>query len=140
MKIHFNWDASSGEALCTIQEKDNFYYGTAVCASQDKDMMNEKTGCFIAEKRAKINMLKHKKEELKIELKALKKYYYSMNTSKYFNETSYPIKRLKDHMLMIEIDIKEIKELISYEKGILNRYIKEKDNFYQQIRNNRKKK
>lgn len=103
-------------------------------------MMNEKTGCFIAEKRAKINMLKHKKEELKIELKALKKYYYSMNKSKYFNETSYPIKRLKDHMLMIEIDIKEIKELINYEKGILNRYIKEKDNFYQQIRNNRKKK
>lgn len=82
----FNWDPETGGALCIFQTKEKTYYGTAICAPKDRDMMSERTGCFIAEQRAILNMLRDKRDTLKIELKALKKYYYSMNKSKYFDE------------------------------------------------------
>ena len=133
----FTWDAESGETLCVINDKEKVYYGIAKCHPEDMDMKSEKTGCFIAEERAKIMMLSHKRDELKIELKALKRYYASISQSKYFDETSYPIRRLLDHMSRIETDITDIKELLQYEKKILNTYISEKEKLYERIRRNR---
>ena len=61
----------------------------------DQDMMSEKTGCEIANRRAEIMVLKgYVKNELKPRLRALKQLYYSMNRSKYFNEKSYENKML----------------------------------------------
>lgn len=136
----FTWNPDTGESLCVIKDRDKVYYGIASCAPEDLDMMNEKAGCFIAEKRAKIMMLRSKRDELKIELKALKKYYSSMNTSKYFDDTSYPIRRLISHMSRLSEDLEDIKNLLDYEQEILNKYIQEKEKFYQKIRKNRNKK
>lgn len=133
----FTWDLENGEALCIIKDKENVYYGIAKCHPEDMDMKSERTGCFIAEERAKIMMLSHKRDELKIELKALKKYYASMNKSKYFDKTSYPIRRLLDHISKIEADITDVKELLQYEKNFLNTYINEKEKLYQRIRHNK---
>ena len=133
----FTWDLETGEALCVIKDKDKVYYGVAKCHPDDSDMKSEKTGCFIAEQRAKIMMLRSKRDELYIELKALKKYYASMIMSKYFDDTSYPIRRLQNHMLKIKRDIIDIKELLQDEQDTLNIYIKEKEKFYQRIRKNR---
>lgn len=134
----FTWDLESGEALCVIKNKEKVYYGIAKCHPEDMDMKSEKTGCFIAEERAKIMMLRSKRDELKIELNALKKYYASMCKSKYFDKTSYPIKRLLNHMSRIKKDIIDIKELLQHEQKILNVYISEKEKFYKKIRENRK--
>lgn len=133
----FTWDLESGEALCVIKDKEKVYYGIAKCHPEDMDMKSERTGCFIAEERAKIMMLSHKRDELKIELKALKKYYASMNKSKYFDKTSYPIRRLLDHISKIEADIVDVKELLQYEKNFLNTYINEKEKLYKRIRHNK---
>ena len=80
--------------MCIIQDHDNIFYGTAKCHPQDNDMKTEKVGCEIAYYRALLKALKKEKEKLTYELKGLQKYYYTMNKSKYFDETSYPIRRL----------------------------------------------
>lgn len=102
-------------------------------------MKNEKTGCYIAEKRAYIDALSGRRNEMQIELKALKRYYYSMNTSKYFNPNSYEIRRLMSHIGLLEADIVAAKELISLEKQNLKQYLDRKEDFYKKIRRNRKK-
>lgn len=58
-------------------------------------MMSEKTGCEIAFRRAKIEVLKSYRDELKIKLEALRQLYYSMNQSNKFNEKSYENKMLQ---------------------------------------------
>ena len=136
----FTWNPETGESLCIIKDHDKIYYGIASCSPEDSDMMNEKTGGFIAEKRAKIMILRNKRDELKVELNALKKYYFSMNKSKYFDDTSYPIRRLIRHISKTQENLKDIKNLLKYEQNILNKYIQEKEKFYQKIRKNRNKK
>ena len=101
--------------------------------------MSEKTGCFIAEKRAYIMALQDFRDKLRIELKALKRFYYSINTSKYFNPKSFEARRLITHMEMTQKDIEDTKEVLKYEKQQLKDYLKDKENFYKKIRHNREK-
>ena len=100
--------------------------------------MNEKTGCFIAEKRAMIKMLRDERDELKIEFKALKKYLSSMIYSKYFDTTSYPIRRLQRQMQDLLKQIDETKKSLKEEENSLTQYIQQKTEFYKKIRANRK--
>lgn len=90
------WEENIGLASCTLTDTyDRKYIGTSICHPDDLDMMNEKTGCEIAHRRAEIMMLKgYVKNELKPRLRALKQLYYSMNRSQYFNEKSYENKML----------------------------------------------
>ena len=135
----FSWDPEEGTALCIIQDKEKTYYGIANCSPEDQDMMSEKTGCFIAEKRAYIMALQSYRDRLRIELKALKRFYYSINTSKYFNPESFEARRLITHMEMTQKDIEDTKEVLKYEKQQLKDYLKDKENFYKKIRHNREK-
>ena len=133
----FSWDPEEGAALCVIQDKDKTYYGIANCSPEDKDMMSEKTGCFIAEKRAYIMALAGYRDNLRTELKALKRFYYSINTSKYFNPESYEVRRLLNLIEITEQDIASTKKLLKYEKQQLKDFLKDKADFYKRIRRNR---
>lgn len=135
----FTWNEENGEALCVIQDKNKIYYGTATCHQNDRDMMSEKTGCEIAFLRANLMALRNYRDELQIELKGLKKYYYSINRSKYFNEKSYEVQRLQAHMQMLKDDLNSLKELIEEERQYLINYLKGKGEFYKKIRQNREK-
>ena len=135
----FSWDEQTGSALCIIPDKDKAYYGAAVCSPEDKDMMSEKTGCEIAFMRATITALKSKRKQLKIELNGLKKFYYTINKSKYFNPKSYEVRRLKMHMEMLQADIDSTKILIERERKDLTDFMAAKADFYKKIRRNRKK-
>ena len=137
-KMNFSWDPKTGSSLCIIQTKHKTYYGYALCSIEDRDMMNEKTGCFIAEKRAMIKMLRDERDELKIEFKALKKYLSSMIYSKYFDTTSYPIRRLQRQMQDLLKQIDETKKSLKEEENSLTQYIQQKTEFYKKIRANRK--
>ena len=97
-------------------------------------MMSEKTGCEIAFLRANLMALRNYRDELQIELKGLKKYYYSINRSKYFNEKSYEVQRLQAHMQMLKDDLNSLKELIEEERQYLINYLKGKGEFYKKIR------
>ena len=135
----FSWDPEEGTALCIIQDKEKTYYGIANCSPEDRDMMSEKTGCFIAEKRAYIMALQDFRDKLRIELRALKRFYYSINTSKYFDSKSYEVRRLISHIEMTKKDIEDTKKVLEYEKQQLKDYLKDKEIFYKKIRRNREK-
>ena len=136
-KPQFSWDPKDGAALCIIYDKNNVYYGTAKCHPEDTDMMSEKTGCEIAYMRAILQSLKKQRDELKCELKGLKKYYYSINQSKHFNKDSYEVRLLISHIKLITEDISILKELIKIQRERLNDFLKNKSTFYQKIRKNR---
>lgn len=133
----FSWDEETGSTICLLFDKENTYYGTATCSPTDYDMKSEKVGCEIAYHRAVISALQSHRDELKIKLKALKEYYYTMNKSKYFDENSYPIRRLISQMELLEYDISFIKDEIQNEKDYLSKYINDKADFYAKIRRNR---
>lgn len=134
----FNWNEEDGTSLCVIYDRDKMYYGTATCHPEDRDMMSEKAGCELAYLRAAVMGLKSVRDELKTELQGLKKYYYSMNTSKHFNPESYEARRLMSHMDRLEKDIEIVKTLINQQNKQINDFIKNKDEYYKKIRKNRK--
>lgn len=133
----FFFNPEDGSSLCVISTKNKTFVGIAQCHDDDRDMMNEKTGCEIAYHRAIINSLKDRKNELSAKLSGLKEYYYTMNCSKYFKENDYPIRRLVSHMDMLSDDIAITKDLIKEEQDYLKTYMKNKADFYEKIRKNR---
>lgn len=119
----FNYDEETGSAICIIQDKENSYVGTAQCAVQDFDMKNEKTGCEIAYHRAIINYLKHYKIQLQLELKGLKKYYYSISQSKQYNPNGYMAKMLCKQIKNLNDDILDCGAAIEDERIFLSEYL-----------------
>ena len=135
------WDPETGIAKCVITAHDgSVHIGTAKCSPKDQDMLSEKTGCEIAEMRAQIAYLRHVRDyELKPELKALKKFLYSINQSKYFEPGDYSnqmlfraIQRTKDELDAINNDIAGTKEN-------LRAFMEQKGIFYQKVREMRAK-
>ena len=91
----FEWDEDLGLASCILTDGENVFYGSAQCHSADSDMMNEKTGCEIAFRRARIESIKYYRDECKTKLAAVNQLYYSINKSKKFNPKSYESKMLR---------------------------------------------
>ena len=138
-KPTFDWNEKEGTAICFIEDRGRTYYGVATCSPEDRDLMSEKTGCEIAYLRASIMGLRAVRDEIKHELNALRKYYYSMNTSKYFDSESYPIRQLVKKMDQLEQDYSVVKSLAQDRYKELTNYISKKGDFYKKIRANRKK-
>lgn len=135
----FEWDEESLIAVCILTDGEDVFYGTARCHETDADMANEKTGCEIAFRRARIKLYRHYRDTCKTKLNALNQLYYSMNTSKRFNPKSYENRMLQRQIHMTEFDLDTAKEMIAGEEQSLREYITEKDNFYKKIRANREK-
>lgn len=137
-QFYFNPD--DGSSMCIISSKNKTYIGTAQCSDNDRDMMNEKTGCEIAYHRATINMLKDQKDNLVIELQGLKKYYYTVCRSKHYDDNSYMANMLKRQIEMREESVEELKNIIIDEKNKLINYMNKKAKFYESVRKSRKAK
>lgn len=128
-------------AVCCIELPSGVkIVGTAECHPNDEDMANEKTGCYIAERRAYIKYLGYIRDnEIKPELKALKKFYNVINQSKYYNEQDYSNQMLLRNIKRLEDDLAALKEEIQEERQSLKNYIDEKETFYQNVRKYRGK-
>lgn len=134
----FYFNPEDGSSLCVITTKSKTFVGTAQCADADRDMMSEKTGCEIAYHRAIIHALQDHLSELKNELMGLRKYYYSVNQSKYYDSTGYMSVMLKSQIQQREDDIDTTKKMIYSEKEYLKNFMTDKAEFYKKIRRNRK--
>ncbi len=136
----FIWEQDTGYAACILTDSstNKTYFGSAVCANVDKDMMSEKTGCQIAHVRATIEALKARREELKAGYKSLRQFYYSVNQSKNYNKQGYMERMLNRQLRMYELDLSVINDEINNHIQMLKEYIDAKDNFYKRIRANRK--
>ena len=135
----FTFDKETGHAKCILREGSKRYEGHAFCHEDDDDMMSEKTGCEIAFRRAKINLIRSKKNEIRTSLKALNHLYNTMKHSKHFNPNSYENKMLQRQIRDFNLDLDIFKDILATEEQMLMEYLEEKDKFYKRIRANRKK-
>lgn len=137
----YTWNQETGEATYTIYYKNLTFVGRACCHPDDEDMKSQMMGLTIAESRATLNYLRHIRDnDLRPQLKSLKQLMYSMNHSKQYNRKSYEARTLYRHIQMLEEDLKNITENISRIKFFLWRYMREKEELHQTIREKRKAK
>lgn len=137
---YFEWNEDTGMTTCIFEDNQGrIFVGTANCHPDDEDMKSRRTGEEIAFRRARIELMRTMRDEVKIELHALNQLYYSMNLSKQFNPKSYENRMLQRQIRMKTFDLDTIKEMLTTEKQSLKKLIQEKDDFYNQIRNHRNK-
>ena len=134
----FTWDETSGICGCSIILDDLMYgFGIAQCAEEDKDVISERTGMHIAERRAQINLLQnYKNRELIPGLKALLHLKSTMVNSNNYNPKSYEAKRLDKEIKHYQQDIEDIRIAIEGAKQNLYDYINIKEKLYKRIRAN----
>ena len=137
----YSYDSVRGLATYTLFYKDLTFGGAAFCHPDDEDMKSQMIGLTIAESRATLNYLRHIRDnELQPQLASLKQLMYSMNHSKQYNRKSYEARMLYRHIQMYEEDLKNIKQEISRIKFFLWRYMHEKEELHQTLREKRKAK
>lgn len=133
-KITYDWDSKKGIAVCTIINTNGTFTGVAKCHPEDMDMESEKTGLSIAEKRARIKVVKKEKALARFSLGIYNNLYCSMNTSKYFNEKSYETRRLNRFIDFAKDDIETADMTIEVLENDLKSYIDAKANLYETLR------
>ena len=137
---HFEWDENLGQATCIIEDsQQRVFFGLATCHGNDMDMKSRRTGEEIAFRRARMDYLRQQRDDILLELKALKQLYYSMNQSKRFNPKSYENTMLQRQIRIKTFDLDTIKEMLASERESLKNLIDEKDKFYKQVRAYRNK-
>lgn len=133
--IAFSYSSEEHVASCIINYNNLEFIGIAECHPDDMDFASERTGCAIAEARARIQMLRYIRDgELKPTLKSYKHLMSCMKTSKYFDPTSYEAKMIRSTIKQLEEKLSNTKLLITREQADLKDYIKSKDDFYKRIR------
>ena len=132
----FTYDEMSGICGCSIILDDFLQgFGIAQCAEQDRDVISQKTGMHIAERRAQINLLQnYKNRELHPGLKALLHLQGTMVNSKHYNPKSYEAKRLNREIKNLRAEIKDINKAIWIAKQELYEYINIKETLAQRYR------
>lgn len=133
--IQYYYDDTNGMASCTIKYKNLLFTGTAKCHPDDDDFMSEHTGCFIAEARANIKVLKFRRDtEVVPALRAFEHVQANMDTSTKYSPKSYEAKMIHRQIKSLKRQIKEFNEAIADEETYLKKYINDKDKLYQRIR------
>lgn len=134
MKYSFEWNPETGKAICVLTHKGMRFVGQAQCHDQDKDFISERTGCFIAEMRANIKCLQHKKNNLIHEIKTLKRIADIINNNPKCQGKSYEKILLQREIRSKNNILSAIKEELAEEQEYLKYYIQNKDKLYNRIR------
>lgn len=135
-----DWDEVSGLSQCIITETNNSVtlqgYGCAQCHDSDFNFKSSITGEFIAQTRAQIDILRHKRDyDIKPGLFALKHLLSTMINSKNYNPKSYESLRLKREIKHYEDDLKLLNNTIKEAQVMLKSYIDQKDKIYRKAEN-----
>ncbi len=137
--LNLIFDEYNGTTVCKMTYDGKEFFGHAVCAPEDMDMLSKKTGEEIALRRCSIAVLKYEKQKIKNELNGLKTLYYSINTSKRYNPKSYEAVMLNRQIKMRVEDIADLEQEIKETDEYIKNYIIQKDDFYKKIRKIREK-
>ena len=133
--VTFDYDDQRGIATCYIQYGEFAVVEQATCHPDDADFMSERTGCFIAECRANIRLLRIRRDvEVKPILKSLKHMLSCMERSSHYNPHSYEAKILRRQIRQNERAYAELNADIKAEREYLSDYLKNKDIMYQKMR------
>lgn len=131
----FNYNEHRGTTTCTISDGQNTFIGTARCHPNDRDCMSEYTGCEIAERRCKIKILQHiKNNQIIPQIQAYEHLISTMLNSKQLNPQSYEFKRIKAEYDNLLNQYTAIKNKIKYSQSKLREYIADKEKVNKFIR------
>ena len=137
----FNYNEHRGTTTCTISDGQNTFIGTARCHPNDRDCMSEYTGCEIAERRCKIKILQHiKNNQIIPQIQAYEHLISTMLNSSHLNPQSYEFKRIKAEYDNLLEEYTKIKNNIKYRQGKLKDYINDKDKMNKYIKLRQEKK
>lgn len=118
-----------------ISDGQNTFIGTAKCHPDDWDYMSEFTGCEIAERRCKIKILQHiKNNQIIPQIQAYEHLISTMLNSKQLNPQSYEFKRIKTEYDNLLKQYTAIKNKIKYSQSKLREYIANKESVNKFIR------
>lgn len=137
--IETTWNEACGSAHCIITDNSNgveiMGTGSAYCHPNDEDFISQRTGEFIAQTRAEINILQKKRNyDLKPGLMALKHLHATMKHSGSYNPTSYESKRLMKEIKNKQEEIYQINCAIEDMRQMLKQYLDTKEKMYQDKR------
>ena len=135
IRKRFSWNPDNGVAACELIYKGRAFKGEAHCHLDDYDFQSERTGCFIAECRAELAMLRYRKNcELKPALQALKHTYGLLVQSSKYNPNSYESKVLYKQIQLTNFELITVNNEITTLTQNLETYIKGKEKLYQRMR------
>lgn len=136
MKSTVKFEYHNGISICRIYKKGELVgCGSAQCHDNDKDMMSERVGCFIAECRANIDYMRRRRNnELMPELKALTHLQNCIIKSKEYNPKSYEANMIRKQIKAKEKEIAILNEDIRIEQQYLKEYINNKEILYRRLR------
>ena len=137
--INIAQDNETGITSCIITDNSNGVLlegkGIAYCHPNDKIFFSKQTGEFIAQTRAEINIMQHKRDyDLKPGLMALKHLQSTMINSNKYNNNSYEAKRLYYEIKNKQEEIYELNIAINDLRKMLKQYIDTKEEIYQSKR------
>lgn len=133
--INYNFNTDGNYSYCELTYNNLTFTGTAQCHEDDQDMRSERTGCFIAEMRAKIQMLQWIRDyEILPLVKSYRHLHDCMSHSKQYNKKSYEARCLYRQLQNYEKELITIREEIKESREYLKNYIAKKDELYQRIR------
>lgn len=136
-----DWNENLGMAQCIINDTSNGVtlegYGRAVCCDEDEKYKSKITGYYIAESRARINIMCKKRDyELKPAIMALEHVLATMEHSAKYNPDSYEAKRIKKELKNLKNDLHIVRSIIKDEKEALKTYLAHKDAIYRKLDEN----
>lgn len=130
---------NSGYTTCELQYDGKTFIGRANCLDQDMDFWSENVGCFIAEMKAKIKMMRYMRSETRKKLKVLTDFQKRLECCKDYNSKSFEAKRLIKEIYYYKTEIETITNAIQDAESYLKDYIEGKERVYQKLRAKRAK-
>lgn len=135
MRYENTWNPETGVSECIIYDKNLKFVGKAHCHPDDMDFASERTGGYIAETRAVLARLRHKRDNvLRPQVKSLMVFYKDLQNRWDFNpdhqEVGYLIQRINE----LNHELAELEQDIRLEQTYLYDYIHNKDIMYKKIR------
>lgn len=121
--------------ICEVTDNlGRIFRGEARCHPDDKDFESPITGGVIAEMRARIEVARTYRNDLRVKLAALNQLLYSMNKSSHFSKDSYEAKMLYRQIRLVKDDLEIAKHQLAVLKVDLFEYINEKERVHKYLR------
>lgn len=100
----------TGKSRAVVRSyRNEIFIGESKLMEEDADVASSYTGCYIAESKANISVIKREIQYLKSNLKTLENCYRSMEQTKGFNPRSIEAVKIRQHIKLFKNDIEKLK-------------------------------
>lgn len=137
-RTHFIYDPETHTTYCEREGKYQKYKGSARCHPSDWEFESKLVGEYYAYTRSMIEELVANRDELKAELKTLKHLYNLLEQNPRVHYDSIECYTIRRQIKNIERDIADVRDLINAIKKEMRQMIAAKDEFYNELREERK--